>query len=395
MYLTAIQAPRRAERIGIVPLPLDHPQAARSPVLAVIIPTLNERDNVGPLFDALCATLADRAWEAVFVDDGSTDGTAEALEGMAARHPNLRLIRRFGRRGLSSAILEGMMATVAPVVAVIDADMQHDEAILPALADAVLAGEADVAVGTRYAGDGSTGEWSASRVKVSAVGTRLAGLVSRTACSDPLSGFFAIRRAAVLDAMPNLSTVGFKILLDLLASSPRPLRVAEVPYRFRCRLAGESKLDSMVAVEYLMLLVDKLIGRWIPPRLVLFAAVGLSGLAVNLLVLGLLLASGLAFQGAQVAAVLVSIVSNFALNNMLTYRDRRLGGTAWLAGLASFVAICGVGAAGQVGVASFLFADHQRWWVAAVAGAMIGMTWNYTVSAFFTWKGADRRAVAA
>jgi dolichol-phosphate mannosyltransferase len=360
--------------------------ALRPLALAVVIPTLNERDNVGPLIAALDRALAGREWEAIFVDDGSTDGTQAAVEALARRNRGIRLIRRHGRRGLSTAILEGMMATTAPVVASIDADMQHDESILPRLHDAVLAG-ADVAVGTRYADGGSTGEWEAARVRKSEIATRLAAMVTRTRVSDPMSGFFVVRREAVLGAVPHMSGVGFKLLLDLLASSPRPLAVAEVPYTFRPRQAGTSKLDSMVALEYLLLLADKITNGILPARMILFLAVGAAGLVVNLGALDLLLNGvGLGFRAAQTAAVSLSILFNFVLNNWLTYNDRRLRGLAWVRGLATFTLVCGIGAIAQVGISEIVYDERRIWWVGGLAGAAVGAVWNYAATSFLTWR---------
>jgi dolichol-phosphate mannosyltransferase len=354
--------------------------------LAVIIPTLNERDNVGPLLASLDHALAGREWEAIFVDDGSTDGTPEEIEAVSRRRRDVRLIRRHGRRGLSTAILEGMMATTAPIVASIDADMQHDETILPRLHDAVLSG-ADIAVGTRYAHGGSTGAWEVSRARKSAIATRLAAMVTRTRVSDPMSGFFVVRREAVLAAVPHMSGVGFKMLLDLLASSPRPLAVAEVPYTFRPRQAGTSKLDSMVALEYVLLLIDKFTKGAIPARMILFLAVGAAGLIVNLSALDILLNGfGASFRAAQTAAVALSILFNFSLNNLLTYNDRRLRGLAWLRGLTTFTLVCGIGAIAQVGISEMVYDERRIWWVGGLAGAAVGAVWNYAASSFVTWR---------
>jgi dolichol-phosphate mannosyltransferase len=354
--------------------------------LAVIVPTLNEAGNIAPLLDDLDRILAGFAWEAVFVDDGSVDGTPEAIERIAAVRRDVRLIRRVGRRGLSSAIVEGMLATVAPVVAVIDGDRQHDEAILPQLVAAVAGGQADVAIGTRYAEGGSIGEWARTRHRVSAVGTRLAALIVGRSVSDPLSGFFAVRRGLLIDAAPYLSNLGFKLLVDLLASAPRSVRVAEIPYRFRTRTSGASKLDVMVSVEFALLLADKLFGRVIPPRLLMFLGVGGLGLLVNLIALAAAMRCGLGFVAAQIVAVGVAIVSNFTLNNLFTYRDRRLRGWGWWRGLASFALVCLIGAAAQVSIANLVYGTHHAWWVAGIAGAVIGAVWNYAASSFLTWK---------
>lgn len=353
--------------------------------LAVIAPTLNERGNVAPLLAALQRALNGIAYEVIFVDDGSTDGTADAVREIARTDGRVRLIARHGRRGLSSAVIEGMMATAAPVIAVIDADMQHDEAILPRLYHAVADGD-DLAVGTRYAGGGSTGEWDAGRVKASRVATRLAGMVLKTELSDPMSGFFAIRADLARELVPRLSGIGFKILLDLAASAQRPLKTVEIPYTFRDRQAGDSKMGSAVAWEYLLLLVDKAFGGILPTRLLLFFAVGGLGVGVHLGVLRLALALGEGFQGAQALAVATAILFNFTLNNALTYRDRQLKGWGFVRGLASFYLVCGLGAVANVGVGNFVFESHYTWWVAGIAGAIVGSVWNYAASSFVTWR---------
>lgn len=354
--------------------------------LAIIVPTFNEADNVAALVDALDAALAGIAFEIVFVDDWSSDGTPDIVARMARTRQDVRLIRRFGRRGLSSAVVEGVLATTAPVVAVIDGDLQHDETILPALHASVAGGDADVALGTRYAAGGSTGNWDAGRLRISALATRAAQALIRTSVSDPMSGFFAMRTDTFVALVPRLSTLGFKILLDILMSSPVPLRVHEVPYAFRTRAAGSSKLDSAVALDLILLILDKMVGRLVPPRLILFAAVGGFGLLVHLALLRLFLGAGQAFQGAQALAVTLTIAVNFALNNQLTFRDRRLRGRALVGGLLSFYLVCGLGAIANVGVGSVIYASQYQWWLAGTAGAVIGSIWNYAASSVLTWN---------
>jgi len=354
--------------------------------LTVVVPTLDERDNVEPLLRRLTAALADIEWEVIFVDDGSSDGTAELVSKIAQGDRRVRLIRRYGRRGLSSAVVEGMLASTSPVVAVMDGDLQHDETILPALYCAVRDG-ADLAVGTRYAQGGSVGDWDDRRAFVSRLATALARPLLKTPLSDPMSGFFAMRQDRVIEALPALSTVGYKILLDLVASSPRQLEVREIPYAFRLREAGSSKLDSAVALEYVELLLDKLIGRVVPVKLVFFGLIGALGVLVHLAVLGTVhkLFSG-GFLAAQAVAVVAAMTFNFILNNELTYRDRRLRGRAWATGLLSFWLVCGVGAIGNVGVGSLIHSSDYQWWLAGMAGAAIGSIWNYVATGWLTWS---------
>jgi dolichol-phosphate mannosyltransferase len=354
--------------------------------LSIVVPTFNEAGNVDALLQRLERSLEGLRWEVVFVDDDSPDGTAERVRAVARVDRRVRCLQRIGRRGLSSACLEGMLATSAPVIAVLDADLQHDDSVLPRMLAAVEDGGADLAIGTRYAAGGSIGSWDRRRALMSRAATRLARAALRQPVSDPMSGFFAIRRDAVEAVIREVSGIGFKVLLDLIASARQPLRIVEVPYTFGVRVAGQSKLDETVAWEYLMLLVDKRVGRWIPVRLLSFGLIGGLGVLVHMLALSVALhALGVAFAVAQAAATLAAMVSNYSLNNLLTYRDRRLRGPAWWRGLATFVLACSVGAAANVGVASYLFENRAQWALAALAGIAVGLIWNYAATSFFTW----------
>ena len=353
--------------------------------MTVVIPTFNEAGNVELLLDRIGLALAGIEWEAMFVDDGSKDGTPELIEQLSRQDRRVRLIRRIGRRGLSSAVVEGALASTAPVIAVIDADLQHDETILPQLYRAIADGK-ELAIGTRYAEDGSTGEWDAKRLKISRFATALAAPIMKTPLSDPMSGLFAIRRDVLLEAAPNLSSVGYKILLDLVASAPRALTTEEVGYTFGERQHGESKLDQAVALEYLELLLDKTVGRFVPVKLILFGAVGMIGVVVHLTLLKTLLSGvGASFAWAQAGAVIGAMTFNFAMNNRFTYRDQQLKGAKWIKGLISFMAVCSLGAVANVGIGSLVYDRLAEWWLAGIAGAVVGSVWNYVASGWLTW----------
>jgi dolichol-phosphate mannosyltransferase len=359
--------------------------AATVPEITLVLPTFNERENVVPLVELVAAALAGISWEIIFVDDDSADGTAAAVRELARRDPRVRCMQRIGRRGLSSACIEGALASAAPFVAVMDADLQHDERLLPQMLAALKRSEADLVVGSRYIAGGGVGEWDRTRAGISTLATRLSRIVCKVKIADPMSGFFMMRREVFERAVRNLSGQGFKILLDLLASSPEPVRIKELPYEFRARRFGESKLDTLVAWEFGMLIADKLIGHLVPVRFALFIFVGALGLVVHLAVLRVAL-SFLDFTKSQAVATLVAMTSNFFLNNLFTYRDQRLSGLRQLRGLVSFYLICAVGAAGNVGIASYVFAGGQVWWLAGIAGAAVGSVWNYAVSSVFTWR---------
>ena len=354
--------------------------------LSVVIPTKNEVGNVDPLLERLGVALAGIEWEAIFVDDNSTDGTPELLTKIAQIDRRVRMIRRIGRRGLSSAVVEGALASTTPIIAVIDADLQHDEKILPDLYRAIAVEGNELAIGTRYAGSGSTGEWAEDRLKVSRFATALASPIMKTKMSDPMSGFFAVRRDVLLEAAPRLSSVGYKILLDLVASHPRPLKLAEVGYTFGTRQHGESKLDEMVALEYLELLLDKAVGRFVPVKLIQFGAIGMLGVVVHLSILNLVLnVIGAPFATSQACAVIGAMTFNFALNNKFTYRDRQLKGWNWVGGLFSFYLVCSLGAVANVGIGSLVYERIHGWAIAGIAGAIVGSVWNYVASGWLTW----------
>lgn len=371
--------------------------AAPAPLrLGIVVPVFNEAANVPRLVDRLAATLGDSGWEVIFVDDDSPDGTGDAARALAQADGRVRVLQRIGRRGLSSACIEGMCATAAPIVAVIDGDLQHDETLLPRMA-ALLEDDAslDLVIGSRFAPGGGTGDWDRERVAKSAFATRIARRVLKADLSDPMSGFFAIRTGIVRDLAPRLSGIGFKILLDLMTASLRPLRFAELGYVFRTREAGESKLDHVVALEYLIALYDRMFGRIVPVRFVLFSAVGAVGAVVHLAVLAALFrGAGTGFVPATIVATLVAMTFNFWLNNQLTYRDRRLRGWRQLVdGWVSFCVVCSVGAVANVGVAGFTHEVQQGdWALSALLGILVAAVWNFALSSRFTWGRYGRRA---
>jgi dolichol-phosphate mannosyltransferase len=374
--------------------PIAAPASAAPVELSVVVPTFNERANLPVLVEKLRGCLVGVSWEVIVVDDDSPDGTAQVAAELAAAEPRVRCLRRIGRRGLASACIEGLLASTAPYLAVMDADLQHDESLLPRMLGILRAAEADVVIGSRYLRGTGVPGWDPRRQGMSRLATRLARLVLRVDVSDPMSGFFMLRREAFEDAVYGLSGIGFKLLLDILSASPAPLRVRELPYRFRDRLSGESKLDSRAVQDFLLVLLDRAIGRWIPPRFALFALVGGLGVVVHMSVLALLLEGlGVGFAASQTVAALAAMTGNFALNNELTYRDRRLRGRRWLGGWLSFALACSVGALANVGVAATLFANATNWVLSALAGILVGAVWNYAVTAFYTWNRPETARV--
>ena len=364
------------------------PAAPGAPTLSVVVPCYNERPNVAPMIARLDTALAGIAWEAIYVDDDSPDGTAAEVRRIAQTDPRVRCIRRIGRRGLASAVIEGALASSAGFVAVIDGDLQHDETRLPVMLRALQGGVYDLAVASRHvAGGDNTGLANRWRHALSGGGIRLAQMFLPNPLSDPMSGFFMLPRPLFEELAHHLTGQGFKILLDLVLSAPAPLRVIEVPAQFRARVEGESKLDVLVLTQFAGLLIDKVFGGLVPLRFVSFALVGALGVVVNLLVLAVLRqATGLEFEVEVAVATVVAMVFNFELNNAVTYRDQRLRGPRLWRGLLLFMLVCGVGAIANIGIAQTLFAQHMRWTAAGGIGAVIGVVWNYAVSATLVWR---------
>lgn len=369
--------------------PAEHPDSSLD--IAVILPTFNERGNVAEIIARVSAALTGLSWELIFVDDDSPDGTAAAVRAIAARDRRIRLIQRIGRRGLSSACIEGILATPADFVAVMDADLQHDERILPRMLSKLRAEALDIVVATRNAEGGSMADFAARRVFLSRLGQRISRLITRCELTDPMSGFFLLRRSFFLEVVRELHGGGFKILVDMLATSHRPVRFGEVGYSFRNRVSGESKLDMNVAVEYLFLVLNKLTGGALPTRFVVFALVGAVGLLVNFALLALLFVRlHIGFSVAQACATFAAMTGNFFLNNLITYRDRRLRGWYLPLGLFSFCLACSFGAWANVSIARNLLGAGVHWYAAGLTGTVVSAVWNYSVSNLFTWQMPQR-----
>ena len=355
--------------------------------LTVVVPTYNEAANVAPLVGKLDKALKGVRWQVIFVDDDSPDGTAQQVKALAQKDPRVACLRRVGRRGLAGAVVEGALASAAPFVAVIDGDMQHDERLLPAMLNALRRDQADLVIGSRYLEQESRviSGLDARR----AWGSRLANWLGRRALSvdltDPVSGFFMARREVIDRVAPKLTPSGFKVLFDLIASQPAPLRCVELAYEFRPRVAGESKLDNGVVAQYLSLLASKMTRDLISPRVLMFGAVGASGVAVHLTVLTLVRRLGTDFLDAQTIAAVVAMTSNYLINNAVTYRDRRKRGLALLTGYVRFCLLCAAGLAANVAVATLVRQYVPYDWVAGLAGAGVGAAWNYVTTALAVW----------
>jgi dolichol-phosphate mannosyltransferase len=323
-------------------------------MLSLILPTFNEALNIPLLVPKILDVLKGQKAEIIIVDDNSPDRTWDVARKLTGAYPELRIIRRIGRRGLSSAVIEGFLAANGDTLMVMDADGQHDLHLLPVLAEAITGNSApgngrsqdgnkrekyDIAIGSRYVSGGSVGEWDERRFALSRMATRLAQKLCTVQVADPMSGFFALSRKTFEAALPNLNPKGFKILLDLLVHAPAGTTATEIPFTFSKRLHGESKLSRRVQLEFLEYLYDVTMGRYIPMTLLKYMAVGLIGVAVHLLTYlaaeTFLPATSLDVLGFSLPLVLgieAAIIFNFWLNNAWTFKEARLRGFAAFGG---------------------------------------------------------------
>ncbi len=357
-----------------------------APELAIVVPTFKERDNLPVLVERIAHVLAGVEWEVIVVDDDSPDGTAAVARALGVADARVRCIRRIGRRGLAGACIEGMLASQARYVAVMDADLQHDESLLTVMLERLRRGDVDLVAASRYREGGSAaGLASGRRASASRASTVLAHRLLGVSLSDPLSGYFMLRRDAFEALAPDLSSQGFKILLDIVATSRGNLRIAEVPLVFRERLHGESKLDIVSAFDFAGLVLAKLSRDTVSFRFLMYCLVGATGIAIHMATLQLALAA-LPFDAAQSVATVMAICWNFVLNNMFTYRDQRLSGWPFVTGLIRYQMVCLVGAISNVGIASAIYRFDHDWWIAGLGGALMGAAWNYVVSTAFVWR---------
>jgi len=356
------------------------------PLLSLVICTLDEADCIGGVLKETGEALAGVSYEIVVVDDSDDMATADVVLAYARKDARIRLIRRSGSRGLASAAIAGWEVARGDVLAIMDGDGQHDPRLVREMLVRLIAGKRDLVVASRFTEDGPSGMvgW---RYLISRAGIAFTDLMLGVHSTDPLSGLFVMRRDWFEAARPRLSGVGFKILIDVMASGPRRPKITEVGTSLRTRLGGESKLDMRVILDLAALLLDKRTRGLIPARFSLFAAVGSTGVAVHLAALTLAMESmALPFWIAQALAIFVAMNSNFFLNNVLTFRDKRLRGLALWSGLIAFDLSCAGGALLGEAVGSLAKMTGLHWVVAGVGGAFAAALWNYVAASGAVWR---------
>ena len=334
--------------------------------------------------------MGERAdYEVIVVDDDSPDRTWELAQELGEQDPRITCYRRVDRRGLSSAIVDGLSLGRGQRLLVMDADLQHDTTKVPLLLAAL--DQAPIAIGTRYAKDGDVGEWSKKRVFLSQVATVACQFVLGIRASDPMSGFFAIRRADFLTIAPRLNPRGYKILMEILHLLHGP-QVAEVAYVFAPRVAGESKLSTRVIWDFVLSLIELLSRRIISARFLKYGMVGASGVIVQYAAFFLIWRHFIGEEGATALAIATAACSNYLINNWWTFSDRaHRGALDIVRGATFFLVISGTGALINQAVTWYLHDKRTLPLYAAMAcGILVGTVWNYYLNLDLTWRGHAR-----
>lgn len=381
------------------------PSGASNPVVSVITPTFNEADNLPLLVERLHKALDEVPHEIIVADDDSPDRTWEVAETLAADDPTIQVMRRFHDKGLSASVLDGMSVAKGETLAVIDADLQHDETVLPAMVDRVRCGDADVVVGSRSTVGGGYGEWAASRRFVSWVATLIARLLLRVPVSDPMSGFFVVSRSAYERTAPLINPQGFKILLEFIGRD-RSLRVEEVGYEFANRVHGETKLNRSVIRSYLLGVAELRLGRQVDPAFLLYVLVGIVALVVNSGAFAIAEAlgfpevtTGLNEELDPIAtsflfSLQLSIIVAFVLNNEFTFWEQRYRGWKLLPAFGVYEVMTLVGTGVHIAVFTFLqetgflltYLGGATRLAHNLMGAVVALIINWYLNTTYLWR---------
>ncbi|MGY8815793.1 MAG: glycosyltransferase [Gammaproteobacteria bacterium] len=357
--------------------------------LSIIVPTFNERENIQPFVNAIKNVLKNINWELIFVDDDSPDGTSSLVRELANNDNRIRCIQRIRRRGLSSACVEGILASSSKYLCIMDADMQHDESLIPKIYLLLLNENLDMVIASRYISHGSTGTLPGLRRIISLVATKISQKVLKVNVTDPMSGFFMVNREFFEKIKYRISGRGFKILLDFIVSSREPVKFKELPYTMRSRTRGDSKLNFLVVWDFFILVLNRFLGEILPYRFISFMTVAFSGLILHLLILWIMYdISNLNFTLSQSVATFIAMTTNYIFNNIFTYHDNKKSGNYFWRGLLSFYLVCMLGAIVNVALATELFQRSVPWILSGIFGALAGAIWNFTVSSIFVWGRA-------
>ena len=357
-----------------------------------VLPTFNEKKNVKVIIDSINSLSHDFDCEIIVVDDNSPDGTGDVVKGLTYTYANLRIISRYGRRGLASAIKDGILSATGQFVVIMDVDGQHDTEIAIEMINRLLhSNSLDLVVGSRF----SEGSQILGLGTKRSLGSKLANTFSRLSLNykyrhlhDYMSGFFTLRYSSVSPYCKLIDIDGFKFLYELLSVSKGKLLIEEVPFRFMNRLDGSSKLDLAIVWDFIVSLIHSFFFRVLPRRMIAFGLVGCTGVLVQLLTSEALASLTMgSFAHTTTIAVCLAATWNYAVNNQITFASSRLKGLDFTVGLFKFMAVSSLPIAANIGIATYF---HQSLFASPVlaqfAGIAVSYLWNYMASSKVVWN---------
>lgn len=353
--------------------------------ISIIVPTLNEKGNINILFEEIKATFQNKdiSWEIIFVDDSNNNETSDIINILQNNEKNIFLIKRFENRGLSSALILGALSSNSEYVVFMDADLQHPPKKILELYNEIKAKDIDLVSASRFLESNEL--LNQGRYKASLFVNFLLKKLFKINYSDVLTGFFIINRIFFINNYNKLSNIGFKLLLDIILSSKKTIKYSEIPFEFKKRHSGESKLNSRVLVDFISLLIDKIIGKFIPARYFIYSFIGCIGIIFQLTNF-YFLQFFLNFNLALILSILFTIFFNFVLNNEFTYSDLKKRGYRFLIGLLKYYFFCSFGALFNFISARLIYDNTSNIYFAVLIGAFVGSIWNYSMNTSYNWN---------
>ena len=355
--------------------------------ISILIPTYNEALNIKILIDRISHCLKKIDWEIIFVDDNSPDKTSEKIEYFTKTQSNIKVVNRLNERGLAGAVITGLKYCKFQNIIVMDADLQHDPIYIPKLIKRIEKDDATIVIASRYFQSSTIEDFHFMRKIVSKLTIKIFNMFSYKKLTDPMSGFFIIKKDFFINLSKQLSKDGYKILADIILNGPKTITVSEISLGFKKRNAGQSKMNLRVLWDFLLIIAYCVLKNYVPRKYLSYIFVGCLGLLTHLIFLyvfyKLLLIN---FLLSHILATFIAILINFTLNNVLTFYSKNLIGFRWLIGLVNYNIFCSYGLFISYSITKVLSDLNCYWFLAGIIGTFTASIWNFSISKFLVWK---------
>lgn len=355
-------------------------------MLSIVIPTYNEGDNIVAIVEEIEKVLREKEYEIIFVDD-STDNTLEKLEYISKEKKQVRYIHRTSEKGLATAVVKGFDESRGNIVAVMDCDLQHPPEILISMLYAIEKKDADIVIPSRFINGGNDGGLNFFRKLISYIARSIGSIFIRKlrAFSDNTSGYFMLKKDVIKNC--KLNPIGWKILMEVLVKGEYN-NVVEVPYEFKARNIGESKMSVKEQINYIRHILRILKGSPEDLRFFYFCMVGFSGVIVNMLIYYLLVAMGISLLISAAFSAFSAMISNFILNDLVTWKDRKIGKMYKRITKNIITSLIGI-VINLLILKILVIYVYINYMIANIIGIGCSVIWNYSINNLWTWKKVD------